>query len=87
MSNFNIIISILFFLSVSLDAKDVCKLAKDLNLSAASKAAVQWERVFKSSRKMKKYNIDSLIVSDQERLKKYLVTHAIDSDRPTVAGE
>jgi hypothetical protein len=87
MLKFNIIFSLLFLLFIDSHAEDVCRLAKKLNLSAASKAAVQWERVFSSSRKMKKYNIDSLNDSEKEKLKEYLINHAIDSDKPRVAGE
>lgn len=61
-------------------------LAKSLNLSAGSKAIVQWERVFKSERKMKRYNIDRLTPTEQDALKEYLIEHAIDSDQPTIAG-
>jgi len=58
-----------------------------LNLSAASKASMQWERVFKSERKMKRYGIANLSEEEKKRLKHYLIMHAIDSDQPTVAGE
>ena len=61
-------------------------LANKLNLSAASKAMVQWERVFKSKRKMKRYKIDTLKENEKAMLKKYLIDHAIDSDQPTIAG-
>jgi len=62
-------------------------LAKRLHLSAGTKAIIQWERVFKSKRKKQKYNIVSLSANEQNALKEYLVAHAIDSDKPTVAGE
>jgi len=62
-------------------------LAKRLNLSAGTKAIIQWERIFKSKRKMKRYKIDTLSVNEQNKLKEYLVEHAIDSDKPMVAGE
>jgi ribosomal protein L32 len=61
-------------------------LAKSLHLSAASKAIVQWERVFKSKKKMKRYRIDTLSLQERTVLKKYLIRHAIDSDQPTIAG-
>ncbi|NPA28888.1 MAG: hypothetical protein GXO33_01745 [Epsilonproteobacteria bacterium] len=62
-------------------------LARMLHLSAGSKAMIQWERVFKSERKMKRYGIDRLSEEEKKRLKRYLINHAVDSDQPTVAGE
>jgi hypothetical protein len=62
-------------------------LAKRLHLSAGTKAVIQWERVFKSERKKRKYKIETLSPSEQDILKEYLISHAIDSDKPTVAGE
>jgi len=61
-------------------------IAKELHLVAGKKAIIQWERVFKSERKMKKYGIDKLSKTQQIQLKKYLLDHAADSDHPTVAG-
>ena len=60
--------------------------ANELNLVAGKKAIIQWERVFKSERKMKKYGIDKLSKEQQLELEKYLLTHAADSDHPTIAG-
>jgi len=83
-------LSFLFFiflpLIVSAHDSEISLLAKRLNLSAGSKAIVQWERVFKSTRKMKKYKIDTLTNEKKEMLKEYLIQHAIDSDQPTIAG-
>ena len=84
------IVFIVLFLSVSalyatMEAEGA-SLAAKLKLNAASKAMVQWERVFKNKRKMKRYKIDTLSNSEREILKKYLIDHAIDSDHPTVAG-
>ena len=62
------------------------QIAKKLHLTPASKAIIQWERVFKSKRKLKRYKIDTLNEEQQTLLKEYLVDHAIDSDQPTVAG-
>jgi len=62
------------------------QLAKSLNLSAGSKAIVQWERIFQSEKKMKRYHIYKLSVQEKNILKKYLIKHAIDSDQPTIAG-
>jgi len=61
-------------------------LAKSLHLSAGSKAIVQWERIFNSPKKMKRYKIDTLSQKDRKILEKYLIDHAIDSDQPTIAG-
>jgi hypothetical protein len=58
----------------------------ELNLSAGSKAAIQWKRVFRSERKMKRYKIDTLDDNTKVKLQEYLINHAIDSDQPTVAG-
>jgi len=80
---------VLFFLSISslfASESHAQALAKKLHLSAGSKAIVQWERIFQSERKMKRYHIDSLSPEDREILKEYLINHAIDSDKPTIAG-
>lgn len=61
-------------------------LAKELKLDAASKAIIQWERVFRSQHKKKRYHIDTLSTEDQQILKEYLIDHAIDSDHPMIAG-
>jgi len=61
-------------------------LAQKLQLSAGSKAIVQWERIFQSDKKMKRYHIDTLSKEEREILKEYLINHAIDSDKPTIAG-
>jgi len=79
----------LIFLFVSLafaQESDIANLAKSLKLSAGTKAIVQWERVFKSKRKMKRYKIDTLSEYHRVNLKEYLINHAIDSDQPTIAG-
>ncbi len=62
------------------------ELAYKLKLIPGKKAIIQWERVFKSKRKLKKYGIDTLTKEEQKVLKEYLLTHAADSDHPTVAG-
>lgn len=62
------------------------QLASELQLIPGKKAIIQWERVFKSERKMKKYGIDKLSKDQQVGLEKYLLAHAADSDHPTVAG-
>jgi len=84
-SRVNILIFIVVVCGTSLhaSAEDI---AKKLHLVAGKKAIIQWERVFKSDRKMKKYGIDKLSEDEQKILKKYLLDHAADSDHPTVAG-
>jgi len=82
---FLFIILIFTKLLISSDARAVF-LAKKLNLSAGSKAVIQWERIFNSERKMKRYKIDQLNEKDRNLLKEYLINHAIDSDQPTIAG-
>ncbi len=62
------------------------EIAKKLHLVAGKKAIIQWERVFKSDRKMKRYGIDTLSKEEAKSLKNYLLDHAADSDHPTVAG-
>jgi len=80
-------ILLLFYLSLMhADEIRIIELAHTLNLSAGSKAIVQWERVFTSERKMKRYGIHQLSSKDKDALKEYLIKHAIDSDQPTIAG-
>ncbi len=78
------IITLLF--TVTVFASSGKELANKLGLSASSKASVQWARVFKKNRKMKKYGIDKLSDADKGALKIYLVNHAADSDAPEAAG-
>jgi len=80
-----IILLILFY--SSLQALTVEKLVVKLSLNPASKAMMQWERVFKSERKMKKYKINELTDEEKKKLKSYLVAHAADSDTPQFAGD
>ena len=72
--------------AISLFGADGKALANKLGLSASSKAIMQWQRVFKKARKMKKYGIDKLSAADQATLKNYLIGHAADSDAPEAAG-
>ena len=71
---------------ISAFAADGKSLAKQLGLSASSKASTQWKRVFKKKKKMKKYGIDKLSDEDKASLKTYLMNHAADSDAPEAAG-
>ena len=74
------------FTALSLFGADGKALAKQLRLSASSKASMQWSRVFKKKRKMIKYGIDKLNDAEKTALKTFLVNHATDSDSPEVAG-
>ncbi len=76
----------LLFSFISLYAKTGGELAKDLGIAAGSKAIKQWERVFEKERKLAKLGIDKLSAEDQAKLKKYLISHAADSDSPAAAG-
>jgi hypothetical protein len=80
------IVAIFLYLSV-LYAKDPKELAKELALVPASKASVQWERIFKSERKLKRYKLDKLTKEQRDKLKKYLISHSADSDLPQYAGD
>ena len=77
---------ITLFFTVSLSAGEGKLIAKDLGLSASSKASPQWKRVFKKDKKMKKYGIDKLSATQKPALKTYLIDHAADSDSPEAAG-
>ena len=81
------IIALLTILFVTVSFASTGKeLATQLALSASSKASKQWARVFKKTRKMKRYGIDKLSAADKDILKKYLMDHAADSDAPEAAG-
>jgi len=75
-----------FIFLFSLIYADGRSIARKLGLDPSSKAIKQWERVFKSKRKMKKYGIDKLSEKEKEELKEYLINHAADSDHPEAAG-
>ena len=79
------VVLVLIF-TVNLFAADGKSLAMKLGLSASSKASVQWKRVFKKVKKMKKYGINVLNDDDKIALKEYLMNHAADSDTPEAAG-
>ena len=70
----------------SLYANSVIQLARDLHLYPGTKASVQWKRVFSSTRHLKRYKLDNLSEKTREKLKSYLIDHAIDSKQPIVPG-
>jgi len=81
---------LIFVLSLPLSANTTStgvEIAKKLHINPAYRAIVQWERVFSSARKMKRYKIDTLTPKQQKKLKIYLINHAIDSEQPTMAGD
>ncbi len=80
-----IFIFLLFFANslFSMSGRDI---ANKLSLLPASKAIKQWERIFTSDRKMKRYGVDRLSSEEKMALKKYLINHAADSDMPELAG-
>lgn len=67
-------------------AKSGQQLANELKLDPSSKAIKQWERIFGSEDKLKSMGADKLSAAEKNDLKKYLIDHAADSDKPTVAG-
>ena len=82
-----IILTLLFFTSLYSHNISPKLLAKKLDLNPASKAIKQWERVFKSQRKMKRYGIDKLNQKERKVLEIYLENHAADSETPEFAGD
>ena len=70
----------------SLFAKSGQQLANELKIDPSSKAIKQWERIFGSEDKLKSMGADKLSAAEKNDLKKYLIDHAADSDKPTVAG-
>ncbi len=73
--------------SVHADSSDnIADVCSQLKLIPASKAIVQWERVFSSDARKKRYHIDQLSPEVQLLLKAYLIDHAADSSQPMVPG-
>jgi len=80
-----IAIATLFF-TVSLFGSSGADLASQLGLDASTKVTKQWERIFKSKRKMKKRGLDKLSAGDLSVLKEYLINNAADADSAESAG-
>jgi hypothetical protein len=76
--------SFLLVASANASGESTCK---SLGLNPSSKAGKQWEKVFSNPDKLKDIGADKLSASDQSALKDYLVSHAADSDHPTVPGK
>jgi len=83
-----VFISLLFLLSyVYAEHSDsIADVSNELKLIPASKAVVQWERVFSSEKRKQRYHIDQLSPDVQLLLKEYLINHAADSSQPMVPG-
>jgi len=81
-----LILTFIFYSNLYANEDAAKTMVHKLSLSAGSKAIKQWERIFSSIKKMKRYKIDTLNSGEKEILKEYLINHAIDSDQPTVAG-
>jgi len=79
-----VVVALIF--AVSLFGADGKAIAQKLGLNASSKAMLQWKRVFKKKRKMKRYGIDKLSDEEKAALKEYLISHAADSDLSEAAG-
>ena len=80
-------LSLVFIITVtSLSANSIAILAEKLNLYAGTKASVQWERVFSSERRLRRYGLDTLDYDKLVELKYYLIKHAADSKQPIVPG-
>jgi len=77
---------ILIGFSTTMFGNNIANLAQELNLYAGTKATVQWERVFSSKRRLKKYGLDGLEYDKLVELKHYLIEHAADSKQPVVPG-
>jgi hypothetical protein len=80
------ILVLLMLPSISFADKDISELAKELNLYAGTKASIQWERIFSSERRLKRYNLDELQPEKLIKLRNYLIKHSADSKQPVVPG-
>lgn len=86
MAKYLVLIFILGTLSFAQSNNSMQQLCKEMNLIPAGKAVVQWERVFSSEKRKKRYHIDQLPSEIQSMLKAYLIDHAADSSQPMVPG-
>ena len=82
-----LLLFILFGSIAFADSEDsIVKVCVEMKLVPASKAIVQWERVFSSDKRKRRYGINQLSPKVQELLKVYLIEHAADSSQPMVPG-
>jgi hypothetical protein len=84
MNLFRILIAL--FIATTIVYASGKEIALSLGLGASTKASKQWIKVFQREKKMKKLGIDKLSDADKDSLKKYLISHAADSDHPEAAG-
>ncbi len=77
------ILSLFSWVIFAQEARELCR---QLDLQPGTKAAIQWERVFKSEERQKKLGIDRLSEREKALLKTYLLEHAADSAHPMVPG-
>ena len=73
-------------ITTNIDASTISNLARELNLYAGTKASVQWERIFSSERRLKRYGLYTLDYEKLVELKYYLIKHSADSKQPIVPG-
>lgn len=76
------IISGALLLATSLLAESGASIAKRLDIKPGEKIAKQWEKALGDDGKKKALGVSDLSGPDLEGLKKYLMSHAADSDAP-----
>jgi hypothetical protein len=76
------IVTLSLLLATSLLAESGDSIAKRLSIKAGDKLAKQWEKTLTDDEKRKAIGAGSLSAADLDGLKKYLMTHAADSDAP-----
>lgn len=69
-------------LTTSLLAEAGASIAKRLDIKAGDKLAKQWDKILSDDGKKKALGAGSLSDADLDGLKKYLMSHAADSDAP-----
>lgn len=77
---------LLVALAVALSAKSGKEIAKELKLNPASKATIQWERMFSNPKRLARIGAEGLSEQEQKELKEFLIKYAADSDQPAAAG-
>jgi len=77
---------IISLLLIGLFANNGEALAFKYHIDPTTKAVAQWERIFSKIKKMRKLGINNLSIDEKRVLKQYLISHAADSDNPTVPG-
>lgn len=65
---------------------DPQNIAASYGLYGGERSTVQWMRIFSSQKHLRRYHLDKLDKQTLEALRKYLVSHAADSDQPRVPG-